>query len=259
MPARAASPRHALERSAGRAAGAAGRGIDTARAGHGCPGLKLLPDGTDALATRLALIHRARVSVDLQTYLIADDASGRQLLQALQRAADRGVRVRLLVDDLHAAAHDARLAALDRHPHVEVRLFNPLPVRLASPRRANRCCRCIGFERINRRMHNKLFIADGSLALVGGRNVGDDYFMRSSVGQLHRPRHVASRRASCRSSAQVIDRLLERPAGPPSPRLVPATAGAAVAQGRTSAGQRPPDGVAIHRDRPGPRPALRCR
>jgi putative cardiolipin synthase len=146
-------------------------------------GFGLLVDGTDALATRLALIQAARHSLDLQYFLISNDASGAQLLAALHAAAERGVRVRLLLDDLYAGAHEARLAALDRHALAEVRLFNPLPVRGASLAR-----RLVGslhdFERINRRMHNKLFIADGRIALAGGRNIGDDYFMRSAVANF---------------------------------------------------------------------------
>jgi len=146
-------------------------------------GFQLLADGADALATRLALIDAASSSLDLQYFLISDDASGAQLLGALHAAAERGVRVRLLLDDLHAGAHEARLAALDRHARAEVRLFNPLPVRGASLAQ-----RLLGslheFERINRRMHNKLFIADGRIALAGGRNIGDDYFMRSAVANF---------------------------------------------------------------------------
>ena len=146
-------------------------------------GFRLLVDGTDALATRLALIQAASHSLDLQYFLISDDASGAQLLAALHSAAERGVRVRLLLDDLYAGVHEARLAALDRHARAEVRLFNPLPVRGASLAR-----RLLGslheFERINRRMHNKLFIADGRIALAGGRNIGDDYFMRSAVANF---------------------------------------------------------------------------
>ena len=146
-------------------------------------GFRLLDDGADALATRLALIRSARRSLDLQYFLIAADASGNQLLDELQVAAGRGVRVRLLLDDLHAVALDARLAALDRHAHAQVRLFNPLPVRDTSLAR-----RVLGsmhdFDRINRRMHNKLIVADGRVALAGGRNIGDDYFMRSSVANF---------------------------------------------------------------------------
>ena len=146
-------------------------------------GFRLLADGADALATRLALIRSARSSLDLQYFLIQDDASGQQLLRELWAAAERGVRVRLLLDDLHAGVHEARLAALDRHALVQVRLFNPLPVRGGSLVQ-----RVLGslheFDRINRRMHNKLFIADGRIALAGGRNIGDDYFMRSTVANF---------------------------------------------------------------------------
>jgi len=146
-------------------------------------GFRLLADGADALATRLALIDAARSSLDLQYFLISDDASGAQLLDALHAAAERGVRVRLLLDDLYASAHEARLAALDRHARAEVRLFNPLPVRGAMLG-----WRLLGslheFERVNRRMHNKLFIADGRIALAGGRNIGNDYFMRGTVANF---------------------------------------------------------------------------
>jgi putative cardiolipin synthase len=146
-------------------------------------GFRLLADGADALAARLALIGAARHSLDLQYFLISDDASGEQLLAALYAAAQRGVRVRLLLDDLYAGAHEARLTALDRHALAEVRLFNPLPMR-----GVGLGWRLLGslheFNRINRRMHNKLFIADGHIALAGGRNIGDDYFMRSTVANF---------------------------------------------------------------------------
>jgi len=146
-------------------------------------GFRLLDEGADALATRLALIDAARNSLDLQYFLIGDDASGDEVLDALHAAAERGVRVRLLLDDLYAGAHETRLAALDRHAMAEVRLFNPLPVRGAALGR-----RLLGslheFDRINRRMHNKLLIADGYIALTGGRNIGDDYFMRGAVANF---------------------------------------------------------------------------
>jgi putative cardiolipin synthase len=146
-------------------------------------GFRLLADGADALATRLALIHAARSALDLQYFLISDDASGEQVLAALHAAAERGVRVRLLLDDLHAGAHDTRLAALDRHAMVEVRLFNPLPVRGVSL--VQRLAGSLHeFERINRRMHNKLLVADGHVALAGGRNIGDDYFQRGAIANF---------------------------------------------------------------------------
>ncbi len=140
-------------------------------------GFALLPDGADSLATRLALARRARSSLDVQYYLIESDDAGREFLRTLRSAADRGVRVRLLVDDLHAAAQDEVLAALAASANVEVRLFNPLPARTGTPMQRV-VLSMHAFGRINGRMHNKLFIADNRLAVAGGRNIGDEYFMR---------------------------------------------------------------------------------
>jgi putative cardiolipin synthase len=140
-------------------------------------GVRLLSDAADAWDARLSLVRRANRSLDLQYYLVADDSAGRQLLRALHAAAERNVRVRLLIDDLHAGPLLQALAALDAHPQVEVRLFNPLPVRGGTV--AQRVLLSMHeFDRINRRMHNKLFIADNVLAITGGRNIGDEYFMR---------------------------------------------------------------------------------
>ena len=146
-------------------------------------GFRLLPNGDHALDARLALVQRAERSLDLQYYAWHDDDTGRRLLAALAEAARRGVRVRLLVDDLHAGALQARLAALAAQPGAEVRLYNPLPVREGGV-----ASRVLGsmhdFGRLNHRMHNKLFIADGALAVAGGRNIGDEYFMRSPVANF---------------------------------------------------------------------------
>ena len=92
-------------------------------------GLRLLPNGPEAMATRVALARRAQKSLDVQYYLIASDDTGRQFLRELRDAAQRGVRVRLLIDDLHASEQDVVLMALAMHANVEVRYFNPLPVR----------------------------------------------------------------------------------------------------------------------------------
>ncbi len=190
-------------------------------------GFRLLADGADALATRLALIDAARSSLDLQYFLISDDASGAQLLGALHAAAERGVRVRLLLDDLYAGAHEARLAALDRHALVEVRLFNPLPVRGASLAQ-----RLVGsmheFERINRRMHNKLFIADGHIALAGGRNIGDDYFMRGTVANFI-DLDVLAAGPVVGELAALFDRFWNDDTAWPAASLLPAGRAAAVA------------------------------
>jgi putative cardiolipin synthase len=140
-------------------------------------GFRLLPTGPFALDTRLALVQRAERSIDLQYYVLQNDATGRYLMRALRDAASRGVRVRLLVDDLFTADTDHLLLGLAAHPNVEVRLFNPFPAG-----RQQMLTRFIAsafdFHRVNRRMHNKLMIVDGAMAVAGGRNIADEYFMR---------------------------------------------------------------------------------
>lgn len=141
-------------------------------------GLRLLPAGDDAFEARLALVRNAEKGIDAQYYMVADDRSGRQFLRELHEAAARGVRVRLLVDDLNAGATKGLLAELADHENVELRLFNPLPVRTGSLRsRVLLSLHKLG--QINRRMHNKLLVADNSFAISGGRNVADEYFGRS--------------------------------------------------------------------------------
>ena len=142
-------------------------------------GFRLLPEAPTAFNARVALMRAAQKSLDVQYYLIADDAVGRMFLRELRDAAQRGVRVRLLVDDLYTGGLDPLLAGLAAYPSVEVRVFNPFPLRYGSP-----TWRILGslddFSRVNHRMHNKLFIADNSVAISGGRNIADDYFMRSA-------------------------------------------------------------------------------
>jgi cardiolipin synthase C len=136
----------------------------------------LLPDGMDALIARVLLSETAERSLDLQYYIWHDDLTGREMAASVLRAADRGVRVRLLIDDLGTNANDQLLLALASHPHIEVRLFNPV---------ANRTFKRVGsafeFFRVNRRMHNKALIADNEAAILGGRNIGDEYFGASST------------------------------------------------------------------------------
>ncbi len=142
-------------------------------------GFLLLPDGPQAFDARIELVRRAERSVDAQYYLIADDRSGSEFVAELERAAARGVRVRLLVDDLHATGQDRRWAALATRPGIEVRLFNPLPAR--SGRMVQRFAFSISaWPRINRRMHNKLLTVDSAFAVTGGRNIADAYFDRSA-------------------------------------------------------------------------------
>ena len=139
-------------------------------------GFRLLPLGPYALDARLQLIQRARYSLDLQYYVIEDDATGRLLLRGLRDAAARGVRVRLLVDDLFTSHTDALLRLLADHPNVEVRLFNPFCCLRGST--LGRFAGSLGdIYRVNHRMHNKLLIADGLFAVAGGRNIADEYFM----------------------------------------------------------------------------------
>ena len=141
-------------------------------------GLRLLPSGEHAFDARVALARQATQTLDAQYYTLADDATGRRFVRELRDAAARGVRVRLLLDDLHSGEAVDLLAGLATQAGVEVRLFNPLPVRIGSPL-ARLTLSANQFDRLNRRMHNKLFIADGRIAISGGRNIGDEYFMRS--------------------------------------------------------------------------------
>ena len=151
-----------------------GRKYAAEAAGHaaGESGFYPLPNGMDALAVRLLLAEQAERSIDLQYYLIKNDIVGRALLHALLRAADRGVRVRLLLDDVFTAGYDVGMAALQNHPNFEIRIFNPFNRGFAG--------RALGavadFGRINRRMHNKSFTVDNQVTIVGGRNIADEYF-----------------------------------------------------------------------------------
>jgi cardiolipin synthase C len=137
----------------------------------GMTGIYAVNEGHAAFAVRVALAEAAQRSLDVQYYIWHEDVSGKLLFDALRRAADRGVRVRLLLDDNNTKGMDPTLAALGAHPNVELRLFNPFP---------NRSARLWGyatdFSRLNRRMHNKSFTADGVATVVGGRNIGDEYF-----------------------------------------------------------------------------------
>jgi len=136
-----------------------------------------------ALDARLTLIANATTSLDLQYYLIADDPTGRSILRALREAALRGVRVRLLVDDLYTNDLDHLLLGLASTPNVEVRLFNPfVTARESSLRRLLALAR--DFKRLNHRMHNKLLVADGAMGVIGGRNLADEYFFRGARGNF---------------------------------------------------------------------------
>lgn len=146
-------------------------------------GFRLMPLGTYSLDTRVQLARRAQVSLDVQYYHFEMDETGRWLLRALRDAAVRGVRVRLLLDDFYTTGHDELLLAFAAHPNVEVRLFNPFVV-ARDGGQARRFLSAVGdWKRVNHRMHNKLFVADGAMAVIGGRNVANEYFLRSQNGE----------------------------------------------------------------------------
>ncbi|TRD23546.1 phospholipase D family protein [Palleronia caenipelagi] len=150
--------------------------VNSVSAEHpGKSGIIPLLNGGDALATRLALAEAAEVSIDAQYYIWHDDTSGMLLLDSLWRAAERGVRVRLLLDDNGVPGMDAYLAALNAHENFEIRLFNPATIR--SPKGLGYL---IDGLRMNRRMHNKSFTVDGITTVIGGRNIGNEYFQ---IGQ----------------------------------------------------------------------------
>jgi putative cardiolipin synthase len=130
-----------------------------------------ISDGIDALAIRLLLAERAERTIDAQYYLLKDGITGSAFVRVLLRAADRGVRVRLLLDDMFTSGYDAGMAGLDSHPNVEIRIFNPF-----ASRSARFWDGITGFSRINRRMHNKSFTVDNQMTLIGGRNIADEYF-----------------------------------------------------------------------------------
>ena len=137
----------------------------------GQSGFYLLTEGIDAFIARIALIESAERSLDVQYYIWHDDLTGKVLHNRLLHAADRGVRVRLLLDDLDTAGKEPTLHILDSHPNIEIRLFNPF---------ANRNARAADFvtdlSRVNHRMHNKSITADNQATILGGRNIGDEYF-----------------------------------------------------------------------------------
>jgi cardiolipin synthase C len=149
-----------------------GRAISPLVAAHpGVAGIHPLRDARDAFAARFLLAEAAERTLDVQYYIWHGDLSGTLLFDALRRAAERGVRVRLLLDDNSTAGLDTAIAGLDAHLNAEVRLFNPLAIR-----RPRALSYLIDPLRLNRRMHNKSFTADNQATIIGGRNVGDEYF-----------------------------------------------------------------------------------
>ena len=145
---------------------------ETADKHPGLSGFSLVEHGENAFLARLAMADLAEKTLDAQYYIWDSDTTGRILASRLLRAANRGVRVRILIDDQYQTeARDSAVAALDGHPNIEIRFFNPV---------TNRFWRTMSFladfARVNRRMHNKLLVMDNAVGIVGGRNIADVYF-----------------------------------------------------------------------------------
>jgi putative cardiolipin synthase len=142
-------------------------------------GFRLMPLGLFSLDARVQLARRAEVSLDVQYYHFEDDETGRWLLRALRDAAVRGVRVRVLIDDLYTGGKDPLWLAFAAHKNVQVRLFNPFCCARGQGQGGRFLASANEWSRVNHRMHNKLFIADGAMAVIGGRNVANEYYLRS--------------------------------------------------------------------------------
>ena len=187
----------------------------------GLSGFSLLSHGREAFIVRLALADLAERSLDMQYFSWDGDITGRIILERVMKAADRGVRVRLLVDDPYYKASDPVKAALDAHPGVEIRLFNPLTIRNWSIFDF-----IFDFGRVNRRMHNKLMVADNAAAIVGGRNVGDIYFGVNTTAN-YRDLDVLAVGPVVRDLSGVFDRFWNSPATVPIAAIADRAYGAA--------------------------------
>lgn len=154
-----------------------------AQHGEEYSGFRVLDPSFSGLYWRLALIDSAVSSLDIQTYLWYPDVSGRLILERAVLAAQRGVKVRLIVDDLLLQGHDQLITNLEAQPNIEFRIFNPWTERGSILNRAGQML--AEMERLNSRMHDKLLIADGRAAVIGGRNIGDHYFGLNEVYNFH--------------------------------------------------------------------------
>lgn len=190
----------------------------------GISGVYPLRDARDAFAARHLLANAAERTLDVQYYIWRNDLSGTLLLKALVDAADRGVRVRLLLDDNNTSGLDTVLAAIDSHPRIEVRLFNPFAIR--SPRAL---AYLTDLPRLNRRMHNKSFTADNQVTIIGGRNVGDEYF-GATDGVLFADLDVIGIGPVVHDVSKDFDRYWGSESAYPAERLLPSVGAAKVAE-----------------------------
>jgi putative cardiolipin synthase len=147
----------------------------SAREHPGYSGFRVLSVGIDGFLARAQMANAAQRTLDLQYFILRGDETGRLLAHAVQHAAARGVRVRLLIDDGDTVAGDEKIIALNADPHIEVRIFNPFVYR-GHLKLARTVEFMLSSSRLDYRMHNKLFVADSAVALIGGRNIGDQYF-----------------------------------------------------------------------------------
>jgi cardiolipin synthase C len=154
-----------------------------AREHRGNSGFRILSVGVDGFLTRVQMIDAAERTLDVQYFIFRGDETGRLITAALLRAADRGVRVRVLIDDGDTVAGDEQIFALDGHPSIEIRVFNPFAYRGHSGflRGAEFA---FNARRLDYRMHNKLLVVDNSVALIGGRNIGNQYFQMDPESQF---------------------------------------------------------------------------
>jgi putative cardiolipin synthase len=188
--------------------------------------IALLDTGRQAFLWRVALIEAATCSIDAQYYIWNSDDSGRYVAARLLAAADRGVRVRLLLDDMNVAGRDGALAALDQHPLVEIQIYNPAAERKGLARMFSFVRE---FSRMNRRMHNKSFTVDGKVTILGGRNIGDEYF-DADPEMNFRDRDVAVIGPVAGQAAAMFDGFWNSRLARPVSELAPAPEGPAPAE-----------------------------
>jgi putative cardiolipin synthase len=218
-----------------------GRAVASSVAANpGKTAIHALPNPRDAFAARVLLAAAAEKSIDAQYFIWHPDQVGYLLFEALWQAADRGVRVRLLLDDLNTRGLDPTIAALDAHPNIEVRLYNPVVQRDA--RALNFM---IDFTRVNRRMHNKSFTTDNQVSVVGGRNIGNEYFGAAS-GVEFADLDVIALGPAVRDVSKEFDLYWNSPSGYPATSFVgvPGPEAAPDLKGIFSAMRADPESVA---------------
>ena len=219
-----------------------GRAVAADVAAHpGRTGVHPLPEGHAAFAARVAFAAAAQKSLDVQYYIWNGDQVGYLLFEALWEAAGRGVRVRLLLDDLNTGGLDPVVAVLDAHPNIEVRLYNPLAYR--GVRGLNFVT---DFTRVNRRMHNKSFTADNQVSIVGGRNVANEYY-GAGRGTVFADLDVIAVGAAVREVSRAFDLYWNSASAYPAASLVgpPAPDGVAALEARFAATRADPQSVAF--------------